>query len=101
MDGPILRHSERKNDADGGGFDDGTESLVEINARLLCETTNNPVCLVTSKISIGIEFVTKNPFATYDISTRRGRDESPGLVLEKSAIFFLHGLAPRGITKSN
>jgi hypothetical protein len=101
MDRPILRHSERKNDADGGRFDDGTEGLVEVNARLLCETTNNPTCLVTSKRSIGIEFVTKDPFATYDVSTGRGRDESPGLVLEKSVIFFLHGLAPRGITKSN
>jgi hypothetical protein len=72
MDRPILRHNERKNDADGGGFDDGTESLVEVNARLLCETTNNPACLVTSKRSIGIEFVMKNPFATYDVSTGRG-----------------------------
>jgi hypothetical protein len=101
MDRPILRHNERKNDADGGRFNDGTESLVEVNARLLCETTNNPTCLVASKRSIGIEFVMKDPFATDDVSTGRGRDESPGLVLEKSVIFFLHGLAPRGITKSN
>jgi hypothetical protein len=55
MDRPILRHSKRKNDADGGRFDDGTEGLVEVNARLLCETTNNPTCLVTSKRSIGIK----------------------------------------------
>lgn len=96
-----MRHSERKNDADGGRFDDGTESLVEVNARLLCETTNNPTCLMTSKGSIGVEFVTKDPFTTDDVSTGRGRNKSPGLVLEKSVVFFLHGLAPRGITKSN
>jgi hypothetical protein len=93
MDGPILRHGERENNTDGGWFDDGAESLIEVNARLLCETTNDPTCLVTSKRSIGIEFVTKNPFATDDVGTGRGRDERPGLVLEKSVIFFLHGLA--------
>jgi hypothetical protein len=56
---------------------------------------------VTSKRSIGIEFVTKNPFATYDVGTGRERDESPSLVLDKSVIFFLHGLAPGRITKCN
>jgi hypothetical protein len=101
MDGPILRHGEGENNTDGGWFDDRAESLVEVNARLLCETTNDPTCLVTSKRSIGIEFVTKNPFATDDVGAGRGRDESPGLVLEKSIIFVLHGLAPGRITKSD
>jgi hypothetical protein len=101
MNRPILRHNERENDADGGWFDNGTESLVEVNARLLCETMNDPACLGTSKRSIRIEFVTENPFATYDVGTGRGRDESPGLVLDKSVIFFLHGLAPGGIMKGN
>lgn len=101
MNRPILRHGKRENNADGGWFEDGAESLVELNARLLCETTNDPTCLVTSKRSIRIEFVTENPFATYDVGTRRGRDESPGLVLDKSVMFFLHGLVPGRITKGN
>ena len=100
MDGPVLRNGERENDSDCGWFDDGAKSLIEVNARLLSETTNNPASLVPGKRSIGVKFVTKNPFAADDVSTWGRGNERPGLIMHESIILFLHCVPPRWITKS-
>ena len=39
MNGPIFGDSKRKNNANGGGFDDGAECFIIVDAGLLREAT--------------------------------------------------------------
>ena len=77
------------------------KSFIEVNTGLLSEPSNNPTCFVTSKGSIRVKFVVKNPLATNDICAWWWRNKRLGAVVHEGVVFFLHGLAPRGITKSN
>jgi hypothetical protein len=46
MHKPYMIGGNAENDVYGGGFDDRTESLIEVNTGLPREATNNPTCLV-------------------------------------------------------
>jgi hypothetical protein len=81
MNMPILRQGEREDDTNGGGFDNRVESLVKIDARLLSESTHNPVSSMTGKRSIGVIFVAEDPFVAYYVRPGRGRDKGPSVVL--------------------
>jgi hypothetical protein len=74
VNGPALRKGKRKNNADGGGFDDRAEGFIEIDARLLGETPNYPTSFVTSESAIRVMFVTKNPFSRNYVGTGRRRN---------------------------
>ena len=58
---PCTRDGDAEDDADGGGLDDRTERLVEVNARLLSEGTNNPARLVASESTIRTKLVLEDP----------------------------------------
>ena len=58
---PCTRDGDAEDDADGGGLDDRTERLVEVNARLLREATNNPARLVASESTIRTKLVLEDP----------------------------------------
>ena len=68
MDGPKRRDGDAKYSTNSAGFDNWRESLIIIDAVLLRVTTTYPSSFVACKTSIGIKFVSKNPFAGYYIS---------------------------------
>lgn len=72
---PGARSGNGKDNADGGWFDDRTESFIKINSSLLGVTANNPTCFMASKRAIRVEFVFKNIPAKDDIGTRWARDK--------------------------
>jgi hypothetical protein len=61
--GPRARGGDAEDDPDSGRLDDGTESLVKVNARLLRESTDNPSCLVASETTIRAKLVFEQPFS--------------------------------------
>jgi hypothetical protein len=52
---------DAEDDADRGRFDNRTEGLVEVNARLLRKAADYPPSLVPSKAAIGVKLVLENP----------------------------------------
>jgi hypothetical protein len=63
MNRPSTRGGDAEDDTDHGGLDDGAESLIEINSRLLGETANNLASLVASETTIGSKFMLEDPFS--------------------------------------
>jgi hypothetical protein len=63
MNRPSTRGGDAEDDTDRGGLDDGAESLIEINSRLLGETANNLASLVASETTIGSKFMLEDPFS--------------------------------------
>jgi hypothetical protein len=61
VDRPGARDCNAEDDADRGGFDDGTKSLVKVDARLLRKSMNHPSSLMASKTSIGVKLMLENP----------------------------------------
>lgn len=80
MNGPSGGDGNAEDNANGARFNHWRESFVEINTGLLRVPTADPTSFVTRERPIRIEFMTKNPFARDDVSTRRTRDERPGVV---------------------
>jgi hypothetical protein len=68
MDWPRGRDGDAKNSVNSAGFDNRGESLIIIDAVLLRVTTTDPSSFVACETSIGIKFVSKNPFTGYYIS---------------------------------
>src|SRR4051812_34434925 len=62
MNRPRRRHNNAKDSTNSAGIDNWRESLIIINVVLLRVTTAYPSSLITCKTSIGIKFVTNNPF---------------------------------------
>jgi hypothetical protein len=54
---PRARGGNAEDDPDSGWLDDGTESLIKVDAGLLRESTNNPSCLVASETTIRAKLV--------------------------------------------
>ena len=48
MNWPSIRYGERKNNANGFWFDDGTKGFIKVNTRLLGEAPDYPTSLVPS-----------------------------------------------------
>jgi hypothetical protein len=94
MNGPVIGESKRKNNTDGGMFDNRAKSFIKINTWLLGKTPNYPSSLVASKGTIRMKLMAKNPFATDNVSIWRRRNKSPGVITLKSIKFLLHGLTP-------
>jgi hypothetical protein len=91
MDGPVRRDSEREDNANGAGFNDGGESFVVIDAVFLRKPTDDPPSFIASKGAIGMKLVAKNPFARDYIGAGGTRDELPSGVVEESGEFRAHG----------
>jgi hypothetical protein len=52
---------DAEDDANHGRFDNRTEGLVKVNARLLRKAADYPPSLVPSKAAIRVELVLENP----------------------------------------
>jgi hypothetical protein len=91
--------SQSKNSPDSGGLDDRAESFIVVDTGLLGETTEHPTSLVSVQRAISMELVFENPFPGDHIGLVRPRDRIPSVVDRESIKFFLHGLAPNGISK--
>jgi hypothetical protein len=63
VDRPRPRDGDAEDDPYRGRLDDGTEGLVEIDARLLREAANHPSCLVPSKAAIRVKLMFKDPLS--------------------------------------
>jgi hypothetical protein len=59
---PGERNSKAEDNTDGLGLDDGTESLVEVDAGLLRESTNHPTGFISREATIGSKFMLEDPF---------------------------------------
>lgn len=53
MDRLVSRESQIEDSAYGGGLNNRTESLIEIDVRALCEVAKNPSHLIPIKGTIG------------------------------------------------
>lgn len=60
----------------------------------------DPTGLISSKRTIRVKFVLKDPFVGDNIGTRQRGDERPSAILKKSNIFFLHSTQPIEIFES-
>jgi hypothetical protein len=62
MNRPSTRSRNAEDDADSGGLNDRTESLIEVNPELLREAPYDPACLVASKPTVRAELMLEDPF---------------------------------------
>jgi hypothetical protein len=62
MNQPSTRSRNAEDDADSGGLNDRTKSLVEVNPGLLREAPYDPACLVASKPAVRGELMLEDPF---------------------------------------
>ena len=63
VNGPCGRHCYTEDGANGARLNDGRESFFIVNAMLLRKTATNPASFITRKTTVGMEFLTENPFA--------------------------------------
>ena len=71
----VTGDSQREHSLDGGGLDDGTNSLCKVKARALSEAVENPTIFVAPKRTIGLELVLEYPLASDHIRARRTWNE--------------------------
>jgi hypothetical protein len=100
MDGPGAGDGDVEDKPNGGGLDDGAESLVVVDAGMLGEAAENPACLASSQGAIGVELVTKDPLAGDHVGARRARHERLGAVVDEGLVLIGHSSAPERILKS-
>jgi hypothetical protein len=91
---PVSGESQAEDGADGGGLHNWTESLIEVNTRVLGEATENPARFVPIQGTIGPHLVLEDPLAGDDVGTRRARNESPSVVVDESLELIVHRRAP-------
>lgn len=60
---------DAKNNVNGGGFNSRAEGFNIVDAWLLRIPANNPSCLVTSKRTIGMEFMLEDPLPSDYVGT--------------------------------
>jgi hypothetical protein len=72
-DRPGAGDGDVEDKPNGGGLDDGAESLVVVDARTLGEATKNLACLAPGQGAIGVELVTKDPLAGDHVGAGRAR----------------------------
>lgn len=83
----------------GGKFDNGTVCLAVVDTRALCESTDNPPCLVPIETAVILVLDLEDPLAIDNVRAGRTRNKCPRLVGEKGVILRLHGGAPIGIAE--
>ena len=77
---PVVADSKGQEKANGGGFDDGAEGFMVVDAFILKKTCSNETSfiLVRNAIRSGVEFV--NPFTTDDGMIEGSRNKLPCLI---------------------
>lgn len=99
MERPPTRDGKAENKADGGGFDNRAESIMEVNTGTLVETFGNKTGLVAINGTVRVAFDAKNPFASNGGMSGRRRNEIPSTILEESIKLCTQSVTPVGGTK--
>lgn len=100
VDGQRTGNNKIKNESNCGGFDNRTESLVEVNARLLGIPTNDPPSPMVLEGAVRVEFMLKYPLVSDDVGVMRTGYQGPNMVIKESFELFRHGVMPIGVIKS-
>ena len=96
---PGARNRQLKNSPNRAGFDNGGESVGEVNTCSLTKTPNDPTSLVSVKSTIRMKLVLEHPLPGNDVGPRRTGDELPSVIALQCVKFLLHRGEPHGITK--
>lgn len=94
VDMPLPGGGQMKNSVDAGRLDHGRECLVEVNAGMLHEATNDSAGFATIETAVWIELVAEKPLVGDDIGARRLRHQGPGSVITKGLVLLLHSGEP-------
>lgn len=97
---PRSGDGKAKDHTDHAGLDNGTKSLIKIDAGLLGVATYNPTCLISRECAVGVKFVAKHPLACDNVGSGRLRDKAPGVILDKGGVLLAHGVSPLRISES-
>jgi hypothetical protein len=100
MDGLGARDGDVEDKLNGGGLDDGAESLIVVNARMRGEVAENPAHLAPSQGAVGVELVMKDPLAGDHVGAGQARHERPGAVVDEGLVLIGHSSTPERILKS-
>jgi hypothetical protein len=76
MDGPGAGDGDVEDKPNGGGLNDGAESLIVVDAGKLGEAVENPARLAPSQGAIIVELVTKDPLAGDHVGAGWARHET-------------------------
>lgn len=94
MECPLFLNCQRQHKTNGCGFDDWTESLLEINTWTLCEPFCDKSGFVTVDCAIKFPLNSKEPLAVNYILCGIMRYQLPSVVSQKCFKFRLHCCPP-------
>ena len=100
MNRPRRGNSKAEDNTNSAWFHNRGKSLIKINTMLLGKTATNPSSFVTSKSTVSVKFMLKNPFAGNNINTGWFGNKSPCVILLEGIKFITHGGKPKRIQKS-
>ena len=89
-----MRHSEREDNMNCGGFDDRAEGVLVIKTGKLSVALCNEAHFEALNGSIRKKFSSKNPFGTNNISIGGPRNKIPSVICLKRLDFVIHGSKP-------
>ena len=99
MNRPRGRNNNTKNDTNSTWFDNRRESLMIIDAVLLRKTMADPTGFISSKSTISVKFVPKNPFTGDNIGISWFGNEGPCIILSESIKLIAHSSMSERIKK--
>ena len=97
---PTARHSQCKNQSNGGRLDNRTKRITIVNAKLLGETTSDQSSFVLINRVIWTVLGFEDPLAPNNIDAERSRHKNPSLVVVKGNELINHRCTPGGLTES-
>jgi hypothetical protein len=100
VDRPRTRDGDAEDNSNRCRFDSQAKGLVIVDAMLLGEAADDPVCLVAGEGAIGVVLMFENPLAGDDFGTGRTRYEPLGVVVDQRLELFGHGHPPVGICEA-
>ena len=92
--GPFMRHGEREDNTNCGGFDYRAEGVRVIKTKKLSVALCNEACFEALNGSIGKKFSPKNPFGTDNINIGGPRDKIPSMICLKRLYLTIHVRKP-------
>jgi hypothetical protein len=92
--GPMLVGCYGEHHPNCARLDDRGKRLAEVDSRLLCETTDNPSCLVFVEAAIRAKFVLEHPFPRHDVGVRWPGNQLPSAISQEGIELCLHCTSP-------
>jgi hypothetical protein len=91
---PATGHGSTQDSLNSRWFDNQIEGLVVIDASLLIVAADHLASLMTGRSTVGVVLEREDPLAQHNISTKRSRDETPCVVVDKSLVLLSHCRMP-------